>query len=274
MEHLPKTQTAQDERRVSELDGLRGIAILQVLIWHYFVGPISPQLISPLLHKCLGLTWSGVDLFFVLSGFLLGGILMDNKNSTNFFRVFYLRRCCRILPLYFLWILIFVIIVHAFKELTFEYPYLSIFDLNIYHWVAIKHYLTFTQNFLMAQHHDWGNQWFGVTWSLALEEQFYLVLPLIIYFASARILIYVFLFLIVLAPILRTVLFFVLPLPDGVFWSFFLMPCRGDAFLLGALCALLLRKDWFKKLIHRHMLIVYSIAGILLGALFIMNFMG
>jgi peptidoglycan/LPS O-acetylase OafA/YrhL len=78
-------------KRISQLDGVRGVAILLVLVWHYFAAQVVAEPKS-FLHYCasaLSLTWSGVDLFFVLSGFLIGGILLDHRNTSNFFRV-----CC------------------------------------------------------------------------------------------------------------------------------------------------------------------------------------
>src|SRR5262245_13203211 len=89
--------------RISELDGLRGLAILLVLLWHYAVGPVivhQSTLANFLIVRSLNLAWSGVDLFFVLSGFLIGGILLDHRDTTHYFRTFYIRRICRIVPLY------------------------------------------------------------------------------------------------------------------------------------------------------------------------------
>jgi peptidoglycan/LPS O-acetylase OafA/YrhL len=89
--------------RMPELDGIRGLAIVLVLVWHYFVSALRVASATPLayIQKAMWLSWSGVDLFFVLSGFLIGGILMDNRNAQNYFSVFYVRRTCRIFPLYF-----------------------------------------------------------------------------------------------------------------------------------------------------------------------------
>src|SRR5271165_3615222 len=86
--------------RIPALDGLRGIAILLVLLWHGVFGMgSSSKLLSSLL--AVGkLSWSGVDLFFVLSGFLIGGILLDATDSRVYFKTFYIRRAFRILPLY------------------------------------------------------------------------------------------------------------------------------------------------------------------------------
>ena len=81
-------------RRMIELDGLRGLACLSVLIAHYF---------GEMAHgwHFLALGWAGVDLFFCLSGFLIGGILMDNRSSPSYFSTFYIRRDFRIFPIYY-----------------------------------------------------------------------------------------------------------------------------------------------------------------------------
>ena len=94
---LPK----QPKSRIPELDGLRGIAILLVLLYHFVS---NPRIEPPLFHGLFAIGWSGVDLFFVLSGFLIGGILLDVRESPNYFRTFYGRRFYRIAPLYYLWI--------------------------------------------------------------------------------------------------------------------------------------------------------------------------
>jgi Predicted acyltransferases len=77
-------------KRIAELDGIRGIAILLVLIWHYFASQAEVHYGSLFfyLRYMSALTWSGVDLFFVLSGFLIGSILLDYRNSGNYFSVF------------------------------------------------------------------------------------------------------------------------------------------------------------------------------------------
>src|SRR5580698_6917955 len=86
--------------RIPALDGLRGVAILLVLLYHA-VFQFQPDSIFLLRLLTLGrLTWSGVDLFFVLSGFLIGGILLDVRDSPCYFETFYIRRAFRILPLY------------------------------------------------------------------------------------------------------------------------------------------------------------------------------
>jgi len=98
-------------KRIPELDGLRGLAILLVILCHY-VGAADHSALPHLLHRFLqsfGLGWSGVDLFFVLSGFLIGGILLESRDSDRFFQTFYLRRVHRIVPIYYLWIILFLV---------------------------------------------------------------------------------------------------------------------------------------------------------------------
>src|ERR1700690_2119982 len=82
--------------RIPELDGLRGIAVLSVVCIHYIV--VTPGAHAPIatfLQRSVALGWSGVDLFFVLSGFLIGGILLDARGAPNYFKAFYARRFFR-----------------------------------------------------------------------------------------------------------------------------------------------------------------------------------
>jgi peptidoglycan/LPS O-acetylase OafA/YrhL len=163
--------------RIAELDGVRGVAIGLVLIWHYFAnGIVAPVEGTWLAHlkSMLGLTWSGVDLFLVLSGFLIGGILLDAKDSPNFFRTFYARRAFRILPLYFILIVLFIE-GWLLNRSGIATP-LRIFNAYIPVWT----YPLFVQNFAMVWRGSFGAAWLALTWSLAIEEQFYLLLPLVI----------------------------------------------------------------------------------------------
>src|SRR2546425_632822 len=101
------------QRRVAELDGLRGTAVLFVLIHHYVLreGATAPGIVVSSLQRFASLGWTGVDLFFVLSGFLIGGILMDARASPSYFKTFYVRRFFRIIPIYYLWIACYVALV-------------------------------------------------------------------------------------------------------------------------------------------------------------------
>src|ERR1044072_153576 len=118
----PDTNTARyeasanlrDGRTIPELDGIRGLACLMVLFFHYVLVPAqstSGTVIHEIHDAARMFFIGGVDLFFVLSGFLIGGILMDKKGSRNFFVDFWIRRAARILPLYFFLVLSFVLVI-------------------------------------------------------------------------------------------------------------------------------------------------------------------
>jgi len=235
----------KSDARILELDGIRGLAILMVLVCHFFQNQMA-TLRTPAaiyLSKALSLTWSGVDLFFVLSGFLICGILFDKRDSPDFFKTFYLRRTCRIFPLYFLVLGIFILLAGRISV-----PLL--FDNAMPLWT----YATFTQNFAMIPYTEGTAYWLGATWSLAVEEQFYLLLPLIVFFAPRRALLPICVAGILLAVGLR------------MFWpghhAYLLMPWRADSLLFGAVLALLVREERFMewvKVRRRGLLIVFFV---------------
>jgi peptidoglycan/LPS O-acetylase OafA/YrhL len=199
-----------------------------VVIWHYLPCQIVADRGTLLAYasRALSLTWSGVDLFFVLSGFLITGILLDRRASRNYFQVFYIRRACRIFPLYFLLLGTFL----CLPLVPTAGP--------AAHWLRsdpfpLWSYVTFTQNVLMAVRGNFGPHWLAVTWSLAVEEQFYLFVPVLVYLLSRSKLACVFVVLVLGAPLLRVVF------PGFV--AYVNTPWRSDSLLSGALLALLVR---------------------------------
>lgn len=221
-------------KRIPQLDGVRGIAILMVLVWHYFVCQVmaaEPGGVVSVISSKLILTWSGVDLFFVLSGFLIAGILLDHKETTNYFRIFYLRRVCRILPLYFLLLGLYLAVSLTSLPAKPAYSWLLPNPLPIWS------YATFTQNIFMGLRGDFGPHWLGVTWSLAVEEQFYLVVPVLVYFLPRKVLLLVLFAAIIAAPILRSTY-------PGLN-AFINTPWRSDSILSGAALAVLVRWNPF-----------------------------
>ena len=106
-----------ENSRIKQLDGLRGLAVLFVVAFHYINNQISNGLVDQqsattfqkILLKATYFGWVGVDLFFVLSGFLIGSILLRNKKSINLFKTFYIRRFVRIIPIYYLLLLVFLL---------------------------------------------------------------------------------------------------------------------------------------------------------------------
>ena len=151
-----------------------------VLLCHsVFCMESSSRVLTKLLAAGL-LTWSGVDLFFVLSGFLIGGILLDARESPRYFQTFYIRRAYRIFPLYGVMTFLFLMRHLPFRLLPGHFGDVS--PLTIPWWS----YVTLTQNFWMAQQGWYGAVAMAVTWSLAVEEQFYLTIPLLVWKLPSR----------------------------------------------------------------------------------------
>jgi peptidoglycan/LPS O-acetylase OafA/YrhL len=245
--------------RVPELDGIRGVAILAVVIFHW-VALQGESVLPDRFENLLSFGWSGVDLFFVLSGFLIGGILLDSRDSSDYFKVFYMRRVHRILPLY--------------GAICLSTLLLFYWHLSTHAWffwgVAIPwySYLTFGQNFWIVKLHTLGNWQLGVTWSLAVEEQFYLTLPFVIRFASRRALPYLLGVGILLAPVIRVALWFALDPATAALAAEYLTPCRMDALLLGVLAAWAVRDEVYWQWLASHKAVL-GMASILLGAGFL-----
>ncbi|WP_009959390.1 acyltransferase family protein [Verrucomicrobium spinosum] len=230
-----------DLRRIPQLDGIRGIAILMVLVWHYVSCSVIPDSdrLARVASKVLGFTWSGVDLFFVLSGFLITNILLLAKNSPNVFATFYIRRAFRILPLYYLLFASFVGVV----TLT-PLPKDPRFSLLFENPLPLGAYATFTQNIFMGIKGGWGPHWIAVTWSLAVEEQFYLLAPFAAVLLPRRIFISLVVAGIVFAPALRW-------LSPG-FHAFVNTPWRLDSLLMGSLLAIGFQHQKFLTVAARH----------------------
>jgi peptidoglycan/LPS O-acetylase OafA/YrhL len=205
--------------RIKELDGLRAAAILLVVMWHYLGRPSGPD---SLLWMATHFGASGVDLFFVLSGYLITSILLANRKSANFFSTFYGRRTFRILPVYYVMIAVFVAC-----RLTGFLP--ALFDGKIPAWA----YFFGLQNIWMTAFQTWGSEWLIVTWSLAIEEQFYLLWPLVLRSTSIERLPWILAAILVASSLARAADYLA-----GDEWGYqFLLPFRGDALAAGALIA-------------------------------------
>ncbi|HNJ13866.1 MAG TPA: acyltransferase, partial [Anaerolineales bacterium] len=161
--------------RVKELDGVRGIAIFVVVAFHllkradYFTNNEILHFIS----RLSSIGWVGVDIFFVLSGFLITSILLKTKAEKNYFKNFYIRRALRIFPLYFVFIAIILILIPKLDpDFVPEVPR------------ALPFLLLYQQNWLMLFSKIPLTTYLAVTWSLAIEEQFYLIWPAVVYFTK------------------------------------------------------------------------------------------
>ncbi|WP_246708825.1 acyltransferase family protein [Bradyrhizobium sp. DASA03005] len=205
--------------KIRELDGLRAIAALLVIAWHYIGAADGPNF---WLWNVLYIGHFGVDLFFVLSGFLITTILLENRDAPSFFSSFYGRRAFRIWPIYYL-----MVAICFFGWLSGTNPVL--FNGDVPGWT----YLFGIQNFWMAKLQTTGVYWLGGTWSLAIEEQFYLVFPLVVRLVPPDILPRVLIAVILVCPIGRLIDSFT---PDT--YGYYVLPqFRADVIAIGALIA-------------------------------------
>ncbi len=160
---------------VKALDGVRGLAVLMVILYHMeYLAPRSSLWAKALLAP-LRIGWAGVDLFFVLSGFLITGILLDTRESPNYFRSFYARRALRIFPLYYLVLSGILVLAHFTSTLNYVLP---VSHDRFFYFVYLNNWWPFLRD-------TWHGNILGHFWSLAVEEQFYLLWSLCV-FAIAR----------------------------------------------------------------------------------------
>ena len=152
------------QQKIPQLDGIRGVAILVVIIHN-----------SGRFPRLFANGWMGVDLFFVLSGFLITGILLDTKESEAYFKNFYARRCLRIWPLYYSLLLFMFVLVPLLRPSEAH----IIFEKSSPWWA----YPLFLQNFLIPISTNAAGP-LAITWSLAIEEQFYLVWAIVVRYCS------------------------------------------------------------------------------------------
>ncbi|HEX3570406.1 MAG TPA: acyltransferase [Acidobacteriaceae bacterium] len=238
------------------LDGIRGIAILLVMTFHFWIVGIAGSSVaaktSPgssgiplwehIYNYVAGMGWIGVDLFFVLSGFLITGILCDSRESPHYFRVFYGRRTVRIFPLYYAALTIFfllgpVFMAHIYRPALadmqsgttvklFAWTYLLNWYEGFKGWSAVAHPL---QHF----------------WSLSVEEQFYLIWPFLVLKLARRQLMGMCLGLMGVALTLRAIMYW-LHLPLAAYlWTI----CRADSLAMGAIVALAARDPYDRKIL-------------------------
>src|SRR5579883_701314 len=234
------------KQQVSSLDGVRGIAIVMVLLIHLELFRAVPGT-SPIMQHVRDLFWSGwsgVDLFFVLSGFLITGILLDAAGGKHYFQTFYMRRILRIFPLYYF------VVTAALLSTVLVLP-----------WTAVKvtpgmlptrtgwfSYLLYFQNWRLP------DQLLGHFWSLGVEEQFYLMWPLCVYSFSREKLLQLCIVTFFACLALRFLL--VHQNPNGSPLIMANTFTRMDTLLVGAFCALVIRDQRLLNYIRPFMPIV------------------
>jgi peptidoglycan/LPS O-acetylase OafA/YrhL len=208
---------------IPELDGLRAIAVILVLINHF--APTS----IPFAWRVAAVGWVGVDLFFVLSGFLITRILLETRTHPTYYRDFYVRRTLRIFPLYYCMLLV------TFASLLLwhhgeSYRNLTQWGSPMWSWL----YLGNVQMAVLG--HTPHILALIPLWSLHVEEQYYLLFPLLVRVLRPQTLVRVLLGVLVVSPLLRLLLWWWNP--GNPYLDYMLLPCRFDALALGALIAL------------------------------------
>ncbi len=229
---------ADFRHRVPAFDGIRGIAILAVFFYHYAsgAGRHTTSAAVKAAATVFGFGWSGVDLFFVLSGFLITGILYDTLGDAGYYKKFYARRTLRIFPIYYLLVAVFVILApflgahwrpaHLFFLFYLGYPaaiiWPSLANPSIY--IALTH-----------------------LWSLSVEEQFYMIWPSVIAkLRNPKAILRACAVVGVIALALRIAVYASGTL--SVTWSYAFLFCRMDTIAIGAAIAILMRGQWRERL--------------------------
>lgn len=213
---------------IPELDGLRGLAVLLVMVFH-FSTDIEPHSFAgwALLELC-SVGWIGVDLFFVLSGYLITGILLKTKGTPHFFLNFYARRTMRIFPLYYGVLFIIFILFPWLKihpqhsQFTNEQAWFWLYGTNLL--ISLKGTSATISSSLILTHF----------WTLAVEEHFYLLWPAIVRLIDPRRLLPIGLILVIVCAAARATMSYGAEQPTI---SYCLTPFRVDSLAMGALIA-------------------------------------
>ena len=242
------------------LDGVRGLAILLVLIFH-FVGTVPPSnAIESAIASVTNYGSYGVELFFVLSGFLITGILYDSHHHRRYFRNFYMRRFLRVFPLYYgVLALIFFVAPHIalLRGPTLDY----LVDRQAWAWL-------YAVNIYISNQGDWSFSYLDHFWSLSIEEHFYFVWPLVVYVLARRprALIGVSLGTALCAMLARLVGSLI-----GLGWwtTYTLTPFRLDGLALGASLAVAARQPGGLRWLAQALPLVVAVVGALLAVTFV-----
>ena len=189
--------------------------------------------LTKVITKFSHISWIGVDLFFVLSGFLITGILLDSRKRPHYFRNFIARRTLRIFPAYYLFLVICLLLLPAlFESFNFALPAT---ESPLWYWLYGSNYLWAVQEFKPPEY-------LGITWSLAVEEQFYLLWPLAVFFLRR----YFGVSLVVLiSAVLLLRIWLVLSIDAWADATYMSSVCRADSLLIGAAIAYYLRSHHF-----------------------------
>ena len=224
--------------RLLPLDGVRGLAVLIVVIHNSaWIAGESVHFLLKLAGAIAATGWIGVQLFFVLSGFLITGILLDTRGKPEYFHSFYIRRVLRIFPLYYA-VIALTIVVAPLLAWSPAWADAIRHSHRWAYWVYVQNWVTTSPGIDALSH----------TWSLAVEEQFYLVWPLVVWLVGRRSLTTLCLVAMMCTPLIRLALR-LSGMDQNTAYAFTF--ARWDALAAGALVALLVRDDAGRMLLAR-----------------------
>jgi len=180
----PRRFDAGLEAHSPPLDGVRGLAVLLVLMYDCLKLGHDGSIVTLAVRKVASAGWIGVDLFFVLSGFLITGVLLETRGCRGYWRSFLIRRAVRIFPLYYLTLAFVFLVAPLLRSLIGSWhdgdPLARVQPDAVYYW-------TYLQNWLYAARQAWPEERvLNHFWSLAVEEQFYLIWPAVVAWLSTR----------------------------------------------------------------------------------------
>jgi len=239
--------------RYGGLDGLRAIAIILVLLFHLTPERNSDNGLYSIVFKIAGIGYVGVDLFFVLSGFLITSILLRYRREGKPLRIYFYRRLLRIVPLYYT-VLVFVVFIVPLLSNIYRYPLVAE---QLPYWLYVSNYIPMDTEL---------SKTFSLShfWSLAVEMQYYMVWPILMIFVpKARVVNYIIAFL-MFVFFLRSWLVF-----NDVYWqvTFMWTPMRIDGLLIGSLIAILRDREGDVMHSSRRFLVICAVPlGILIAS--------
>ena len=239
--------------RIPALDGVRGLAILLVMALHFADRTAAGSVANRMYVQLADVGWAGVDLFFVLSGFLITGLLLDAKGTPNYLRTFWARRVLRIFPVYYLCLLAWFVLIPLLFPPHSHFSQNALVELH----GSQGWFWSYLSNWKMGLDGQWTPLGTSVYWSLAIEEQFYLVWPVVVLMASPRTLAKICLTLIVGSLIARSYLAATDANPILIYTN---TVTRMDTLAIGALVAVAVRDgEWWARL-QRHVGWMFAVA--------------